>query len=244
MRYPNVIREGNTATVYEWTDGKVLKLFHHNYPADAIKKEFNNAMAISNMEFLKPNAYEIVAFDHRIGITYDHIKGESLQDWTLRTENLGGCAAEMAKLHREILRNKAENIPYYKDLLRSDLLKVAPENPKAYNEALGLLEDLEGGDTLCHGDFHPGNILIDNGEIAVIDFMNICHGPDLYDIARTVYLVEYTPVAVELMKVDGIKEMKKAIADQYLIEMQVTREMISDYIAVITVARKGECPDE
>ncbi|MGO4500149.1 phosphotransferase [Paenibacillus sp. 2RAB27] len=29
---------------------------------------------------------------------------------------------------------------------------------------------------LCHGDFHPGNIILSNGITLVLDFMNVCHG--------------------------------------------------------------------
>lgn len=43
------------------------------------------------------------------------------------------------------------------------------------------------GDSLCHGDFHPGNILLSNGHTMVIDFMNVYHGDFLYDVARTVF---------------------------------------------------------
>lgn len=37
---------------------------------------------------------------------------------------------------------------------------------------------------------------------------------------------------------------KKTLADSYLVEMNVTREMIQDYLAVIAVARVSECPEE
>lgn len=37
---------------------------------------------------------------------------------------------------------------------------------------------------------------------------------------------------------------KKTLADLYLIEMNVTREMIQDYLSVIIMARVGERPNE
>lgn len=46
----------------------------------------------------------------------------------------------------------------------------------------------------------------------------------------------------------GDREMllrfKKTLADLYLMQMNVTREMIQDYLAVIIAARVGECPEE
>lgn len=37
---------------------------------------------------------------------------------------------------------------------------------------------------------------------------------------------------------------KSILTDLYLKEMNVTREMIWDYLSVIIAARIGECPDE
>ncbi|MGH4119500.1 phosphotransferase [Clostridium sp.] len=91
---------------------------------------------------------------------------------------------------------------------------------------------------------HPGNILILDGYPMVIDFMNVCHGNFLYDVARTVFLVEYTPVPIEVDDRAMLLRFKKTLADLYLVQMNVTRDMIQDYLSVIIMARVGECPNE
>ncbi|HEY5563690.1 MAG TPA: hypothetical protein VIK72_18370 [Clostridiaceae bacterium] len=68
MKYGEVIGEGNTANVYEWEEGKVLKLFYKGYAKEAVEKEFHNAMAIRDMDFAKPKAYEIIFCEERMGI--------------------------------------------------------------------------------------------------------------------------------------------------------------------------------
>ena len=80
MNYGNIIGIGNTATVYEWEEGKVLKLFYKDYPKEAIEKEFHNAMAIRNMNIPKPKVYKIISCEERTGIIYDMVEGEPLQD--------------------------------------------------------------------------------------------------------------------------------------------------------------------
>jgi hypothetical protein len=74
--------------------------------------------------------------------------------------------------------------------------------------------------------------------------MNVCHGDFLYDVARTVFLVEYTPVPADADGRETLLRFKKTLADLYLIEMNVNREMIHDYLSVIITARVGECPNE
>lgn len=43
-------------------------------------------------------------------------------------------------------------------------------------ELLEMIDNLADGNALCHGDFHPGNIQMSEGNIYVIDFMNVCKG--------------------------------------------------------------------
>ncbi|MCB2299229.1 aminoglycoside phosphotransferase family protein [Clostridium tagluense] len=244
MKYGKIIGIGDTANVCEWEEGKVLKLFYQGYPKESVEREFQNAKAIRNMNFAKPKVYEIIFCEERMGIIYDRVEGESLLDWVMRTGDVKECAVYMAKLHKEILQNTINNVANYKEFLKCNILKSPSVNSKKQEEVLKMLDELLDGNTLCHGDFHPGNILISDGHTMVIDFMNLCHGDFLYDVARTVFLVEYTPVSIEVVDREMLLQFKKTLADLYLMQMNVTREMIQNYLSVIIAARVGECPKE
>jgi len=58
--------------------------------------------------------------------------------------------------------------------LKCNIVNSPAANSKKQEEVLQMLDKLMDGDTLCHGDFHPGNILISDGHTMVIDFMNVC----------------------------------------------------------------------
>lgn len=241
-----VLGVGNTATVYEWgTDGQqVLKLFHAGYPESAVELEYRNALALNALDLPKPRAYELIHQDGQTGIIYDWAKGEPLDAWVMQTQDLAGCARHMAELHQAVLQHTLPDIPDYKGFLDYHLRHMPAGHEAKQQAALQLLESLPDGDTVCHGDFHPGNILIADGQTVLIDFMNICRGPALYDVARTVFLVQYTPVPPGDMDRDTLVQLKKNLADLYLAEMQITREQIADYLTVIRTARLGENPDE
>jgi len=244
MTYGKAIGVGNTAVVYEWGADKVLKLFNEGYPREAAEMEFSNTNAIRSLDFNKPKAYELINLDGRIGIIYDRAEGEPLTEWVMKTGDLHRCAIHMATLHKSVLKNQVSGVPNYKDFLRYNIKKALPADSHKLIETLHLLDTLKDGNTLCHGDFHPGNILMSDDQPKIIDFMNICHGHYLYDIARTVFLVEYTPVPAEVEEKDTILEFKRSLTDLYLTEMNVTRDMIRDYLSVIRTARLGECPNE
>lgn len=235
-----VIGKGNTAIVYEWEDNKVLKLFHQGYPKEAVDREYLNAMAIREMDFPKPKAYELYDKDGWTGIIYDRVMGDTLTDWVLKTEDLRKCAMYMAELHKKIIRYQVNNVPDYKEFLRRNILNSPCDNTIRQQEVLKKLDKLPNGHNLCHGDYHPGNIILSDGQPVVIDFVNICRGNYLYDVARTVFLIQYTPVPAEEVNKEMMLQFKKMLADQYLLQMDITREMIKDYIALIIEARPGE----
>lgn len=243
MKYGKIIGRGNTACVYEWDEGKVLKLFNQGYPDEAIEKEYLNAMAIADFDFAKPKVYEIISYEDKKGIIYDKVEGESLLDWVMKTGDVEKCALYMTSLHKAIVKNKISNVAYYKDFLKSSVTSASLTIDEE-QEILQRINRLADGEALCHGDFHPGNILLSGERAFIIDFMNVCCGNFLYDVARTVYLVEYTPVPADTNDIDILLHFKKALSDTYLMQMNVTREMIQDYLYVILTARKGECPNE
>ncbi len=244
MKHGEIIGIGNTAVIYEWEKDKVLKLFNKDFPKESKEREFHNALAIQKLDFGKPRIYETIDYEGQSGIIYERLEGESLLEQVLKTGELKNCAIHMANLHKAILKYKISDVPDYKVFLKDNIEKISPAFAQKREEALTILDKLPEGDNLCHGDFHPGNIIISKGTAKVIDFMNICRGDYLYDVARTVYLVEYTPVPDIAEEKETLLQFKRTLADLYLLQMKVTREMIQDYLTVISAARIIECPNE
>jgi aminoglycoside phosphotransferase (APT) family kinase protein len=54
----------------------------------------------------------------------------------------------------------------------------------------------DGGEpVVCHGDFHPLNVMVDGASAAVIDWTDAGLGPREADVARTVLLLSVAAVA-------------------------------------------------
>lgn len=242
MKLGKMIGQGNTANVYLWQDETVIKLFMKGYPLDAIKLEFTNAIALNKLDILTPKAHEIVYIKDRVGIIYDRIDGRSLLDKILEDKDLKLSAKQLAQLHQTILKHDVNGLRDYKSFLRSNILNL--EDSVSRDLALTQLDSLSDGKALCHGDFHPGNILIQEDLAYTIDFMNTCQGPREYDIARTVFLIKYTPVPDGVSDKIVFQSMKDTLATLYLDEMKVRDLDIKDYLDVIRLARRSEVPEE
>ena len=76
---------------------------------------------------------------------------------------------------------------------------VLPDD--ARQAALTRLDALPDGDAICHGDMHPGNVLLTPRRAVVIDWMTASAGSPAGDVARTLFLLrdsglpEYMPRA-------------------------------------------------
>ena len=219
----NSLGKGNTAEVFEYANGKVCKLFFEGYPHEYIGLEFKNAKEMYRNKISVPKPFQMVMIDNREGIIYEKIEGKTLQNIITETKEAIDTGLDMfVHLHLDILTHHSKNVLSYKEYLIAMLKNKKVTNQMIFNKVIALPDD----DYLLHGDFHPNNILVMPDETpVVIDFMNVCYGPVLYDIARTYFL---------------IKQYNIYLANQYLKKMGVLENDISEYLNIITFCRKYE----
>lgn len=235
------IGTGGTASVYEWSKGKVIKVFKKDYPIESITMEYNNALALKKFSFKKAIAYELKKIEESYGIVYSYVQGESLLDYLFRTGDIEVTAKHMATLHKEILECRiTAGITTVRDFLHNNITNSPQATSAASKEMLRIVDLLPEGDVLCHGDFCPGNIILTEDGPVVIDFMNVCRGDALYDIARTLYLIKYTPTLGDATEKEKMQKLQCELGQLYLDYMGTTEIEVGRYLSMIISARSGE----
>ncbi len=230
------IARGNTAEIFEYEEGKICKLFFEGYSIEAIKQEYRNALCMERDEFPVPKVYEIINIRNRTGIIYSRLYGWSMLDKIIQGEDIDKLLIKMCNLHKSILNCHTQEVISYKEFLEG-----TAKRSSNYSLILDYIEGLPEGDNLCHGDFHPNNVWINlDGSEAIIDFMNVCHGPWQYDVARTYFLISEGEVPYDTKNRDKILGLQKLLADMYLEKMKVPYDEIEKYILVIKACRNGE----
>jgi aminoglycoside phosphotransferase (APT) family kinase protein len=97
----------------------------------------------------------------------------------------------MAQLHVEMHRNTINTLPSLRARLRRRIDQAAPLPEHLRKAALSVLDGLPDSDHLCHGDFHPENILLTAQRALVIDWNDATMGYPLGDVARTWLLFRF-----------------------------------------------------
>ena len=221
-----MVGAGNTAEVFDYGDNKVCKLFYEGYPKEAVEREFRNATEVQRLGLSVPKVFELVESEGRTGILYEKIAGKSMLECIFENPDRAGFyLEEFVRLQKKWLKEasvQASSALFYKKYLRMQINGVGQEEASLLEEINALPE----GDTLLHGDFHPGNVLISTEHrLVVIDFMNVCRGPAMYDITRTYFLLQ---------------EKDEAFGRAYLEKMEVSEEEIEPFYKVIERCRRYE----
>lgn len=229
-----LIGKGNTAEVYTCGEDRVCKLFVAGYPEDAARQEFENAERMASLGLPVPACHAFLKADNRYGIVYERIDGGDLLQVLCAAQDVDKAAETLARLHTQILNCRAPELRSYKDFIRG----VAAGRDPAL---LQKLETLPDGDVLCHGDFHPGNVLFDrDGAARVIDFMNLCKGPREYDIARSYYLIGFSPLPEDMDGRDELERLRVELARRYLARMGVEVRQLELYLEVVERCHRYE----
>lgn len=223
MREMKLLGKGNTAEVFESKNGRVCKLFFEGYPCKYVELEFQNAKEMYKNKIRIPIPFQMVTIENRRGIIYEKIEGKTLLNIMIEDEKFLGKALDLlVNLQLDIFTHHSKNVLSYKEYLIAMLKNKKINRQTIFNTIKALPDD----DCLLHGDFHPGNILVmPDGTPVIIDFMNVCHGPSLFDIARTYFI---------------IKQFDISLSDKYLKKIGVLENDIANYLDIIAFCRKYE----
>jgi len=185
------IAEGRTAEIYEWGDGYILKLYHAWCPSHWVEDEARVARAVTDAGVPTPAAGDIVEVNGRQGLVYERVTGISmLQDLNIRPWTFLKHAQQLAQLHSQINQLQIPELFSYKDGLKYSIQQTSHLNEGLRGKALKKLAELKDGDNVCHGDFHPGNVLLTDSGPVVIDWMTARRGNRWADVAWTSLLLD------------------------------------------------------
>jgi Ser/Thr protein kinase RdoA (MazF antagonist) len=181
------LARGRTADIYAWEDGFVLKLFQSRFGAEETQLEAEIGHAVSGTGLPVPGVGDVVQVNGRNGVIYERVDGTTMlaalgrKPWRILY-----YARRLAALHAQMHAFPFnQNIPPQRGRLDRKIRHASALPVQLKSAVLAALEAMPDGDRLCHGDFHPDNILLASKAEVIIDWLDATRGNPLADVART-----------------------------------------------------------
>ncbi len=236
---------GRTAEVYAWETGRVLKLYRDGFhPSDA-DHELRLARIVQASGLPVPAVFDIIEVNGRRGIVYERVDGPSMLDsMGKHPQATRHYLRQLAELHLEMHTRSVPELPSQRERLQWKIKQAKPLPQELKVAALQALESLPDGDRLCHGDFHPGNILLTASGPIVIDWIDASRGNPLADVARTHLLFSTARLPGLSVVALLVRLANRWLLDQYLqgyfASQPSERNALKAWMPVVAAARTEE----
>jgi hypothetical protein len=218
-----LIGQGREAEVFECRDGRVLKLLRAHGPSTGLAFEIAALGAARSAGVSVPVAFEEVAIDGRMGLMMERLEGADLftiigqKPWLVfRSGRITG------EIHARINAARAPaSLPAVRDVVNRGLARLALSEPMLAERIGRILTHLPDGDALCHGDFHPGQLMSSGDRYAAFDWSGAKRGDPLFDYARTRVLLSIgepppgTQLSLKLLAKVGRRVLLSSYARSY-----------------------------
>lgn len=231
------LADGNTAEIFEWDDNRILKLWRSHYSSSDADNEARIGRVIAISTLPVPQIYDVVEHQNRRGIIYERVSGVSLLDWIFEDFSRFEAGARwLGRLHATIHNHASlSDLPCQRERLIGQITRANSVSDTDRAIALARLEALPDGDGICHGDFHPNNVLVEGDKATIIDWMDATRGSSMADITRTILLIDGGDQHAEISAM-----FKSFYLDEYAQHRPLDADLIARWYPILALARLSE----
>jgi Ser/Thr protein kinase RdoA (MazF antagonist) len=253
-----VVGEGRTAEVLTWGEGRVLKLYREGFRREGAANEARVTRLVHEAGLAAPAVFDgsgpdgLVDMEDRAGIVYERINGVSmLREMAQRPWRLRSYCRTFARLHAEMHATRIPALPSQRvGILRSIDRAAGIAGAGLAERARRQLQTLPDSDVVCHGDFHPDNILMSRRGPVIVDWEPVRSGAAAADVARTVILARYggfppgAPPSVRAVMAVARRLFLRLYLRDYFAQTGMTWPEVRSWIGVMAVARLSDQIEE
>ncbi|MFN4210158.1 MAG: phosphotransferase family protein [Devosia sp.] len=220
---------GLVAEVFEW-GADVIKLYQRGQGKEQVFREAATLAMLEQGPLPVPRVRGVLETDGRWGMVMSRAPGRPIAAAML--EHPGQAPAMLDDVVRLQLRMHAEPgqfLPRLRDRLRGAIARAGQLSADEIKGTLQLLAGLLDGDRLCHGDFHPFNVMGTAEAPMIIDWLDATQGAPEADACRSYLLLLHT-----------VPDVAATYLDAYVRLSGRPREAILAWLPVLAAARLVE----
>jgi len=246
-----IIGLGATAEIYALDDDRVLKLIRPEYTDTAdiiVEMEANASELVAAADLPAPRYYGKATFEDRKGIILERLHGQNMLGRAARRPHeLPRLCKEFAALHLQIHQYDIPKLKPYRGYLTHQINSTPALSEANKTQLIHYLSELpDRRQVVCHGDLHPGNVMLTAKGPIVIDWYSAVRGDPAADVARTILAMGIgTPaggenIATRLFVVLARRLASHVYRSNYFKKNDVTPTEVENWMPVLAAARLKE----
>lgn len=227
MKLDRVIAVRTGKTVYRDGD-KTIKVFDEDYKKSDVLNEALNQARVEETGLNIPKVIEVTKVDGKWAIVTEYIKGKTLAQLMEENPDKFDEYLELfVDLQISVHEKKCPLLNKLKDKMNRKITEADLDATTRY-ELHTRLEGMPKHNKVCHGDFNPSNIIInEEGVPYIIDWSHATQGNASADVART-YL---------LFWLKGDIEGAKKYLDLFCKKSDTAKQYIQKWLPIVAASQ-------
>jgi len=183
-----IIAVRTAKTIYRDGD-KIIKLLGEEFLAPDVLSEAHNLAAVGETDLKVPRLVEVTKINGKWAIVWEYVEGTSLDRLMEKHKDKEQQYLErFVDIQLDMHRHSATRLPLLSEKMERKI-KASGLDATARYEILGRLAGMPKHTKLCHGDYNPSNVIInDKDEAYIIDWSHATQGNASADAAQTYLL--------------------------------------------------------
>lgn len=230
MELKNFIAHGDIYDIYE-CDGKSINIYNKpEYKEKCLYAALTHARCETTLvnSFIKtPVLHEVSVIDGKWAISFDFIKGKTLQQ--LMDENpdkMDTYLSQFIDIQTEIHAQYMPLLSKLKDKMARQIKSLAAIDEIKKYELLTRLDSMPKHIKLCHGNFAPKNVIINDEGTYVINWSAARQGNASADVARTYLLFCLNN-----------PDVADAYLDKYCLKSGTSKQYVQAWLPIVAAAQ-------
>lgn len=209
---------------------KVIKLFVEEHSQSDILNEALNQSRVDEYSNLNvPKLVEVRKLENRWAIISERIEGKTIsQMMKEQPEKTDEYLNLFVDVQLTILSNEVPLLNRIKEKFTRKLENATNIDENTKYELLQRLQGMKNHNKLCHGDYHPSNVIVkEDGTVYVIDWAHVTQGNASADAARTFLL----------FSIDNNEELAEKYLNLFANKSGIEKSHIQRWIPIVAATQ-------
>lgn len=182
-----IIGRGGHGTVYRLDGDTIVKLYNENEPLEEIEREISYSKKSFIYGIPTAISFDIVKCGSQYGVVFELLNADTLTNTFLSAgDKFDEYAEKYCRLVKNLHETEADTSVFFD--IKTLYHQWADDMTEYYtDEQVALLHEIISGvpdrKTFVHGDIHPKNIMVQDGELLFIDMADMSYGHPIWDYA-------------------------------------------------------------